>query len=71
MITRKEFYKFHSHCPTCGNDKVGSTLKGIIQHSDKDYIDDNDVWCDQCGFKGKYFDLVSKRTVVLNNLLSE
>lgn len=71
MITRADFYKLHSHCPMCGNDKVASTLKGIIQHSGKDYTDDNDVWCNECGFEGKYFDLVSKRTVVLNNLLSE
>ena len=31
MITRADFYKLHSHCPTCGNDKVGSTLKEQIK----------------------------------------
>lgn len=68
MITSEQFYKNHAACPACGNNKFMSTLAADIEYPDQDFVDTNNVICD-CGFVGKYSELVPHSPYSIRNFL--
>lgn len=69
MVTHEQFYKDHAACPRCGNNKLMTTLAADVEYfSDKDFVDTNNAMCD-CGFVGKYSELVPHNPYSIRNFL--
>jgi hypothetical protein len=58
----RKYEEKHKHCPKCGGKSHTSTLMGIIMDNTnpENYMDDNKVTCNECGWSGIKHDMVGE-----------